>query len=174
MDTHIATRISQDEPAAPADLRVDMTEDERAGPGRLEAIWIKRAKRGVMDPAQVARMDANRGIKGNANRGGRRQVTIIEAETWSRLMNELGADIDPSSRRANFMVSGISLLNARGRILKVGSCRIELLGETKPCERMDEALPGLRAAMRPQWGGGAFGIVLDDGEVHVGDEVELI
>lgn len=142
--------------------------------GRLEAIWIKRAKRGVMDPAPSARLDANRGIAGNANRGGRRQVTVIEAETWSRLMSELGASIDPSARRANLMVSGVSLLKAGGRVLQVGAVRIELMGETRPCERMDEALPGLRDAMRADWGGGAFGVVIDDGEIHVGDPVMLL
>lgn len=141
---------------------------------RLEAIWIKRAKRGLMDPAADATLVANRGINGNANVGGRRQVTIITLETWQRLMSELDADIDPSSRRANLMVSGVDLENSRGRILKVGSCRLEVTGETKPCERMDEALPGLRAAMRPNWGGGAFAIVLDDGDIRVGDAVELL
>ena len=139
--------------------------------GKLEAIWIKRAKRGVMDPAQSAVLNANRGIAGNANRGGRRQVTIIEQETWRRLMNELDASIDPSARRANLMVSGIPLVQTRGRTLRIGACRLRVLGETKPCERMEEAVPGLRAVMYPAWRGGAFAEVLDDGAITVGDAV---
>lgn len=143
--------------------------------GTLEAIWIKRAKRGVMDPAESAVLNANKGIAGNANRvGNRRQVTIIEREVWQRLMTELGASIDPSARRANLMVSGVSLEKTRGKILRVGPCRIEIKGETTPCERMDEALPGLRAAMRPHWAGGVFGVILDDGEIRVGDTVEFV
>ena len=151
-----------------------MSEAGSAGDGRLEAIWIKRAKRGVMDPASRATLVADRGITGNANQGGRRQVTIIEQETWHRLMQQMRADVDPSARRANLMVSGVRLVGTRGRILRVGACRIEIMGETKPCERMDEALPGLRDAMRPEWGGGAFGIILDDGDIHVGDSVVLL
>lgn len=142
--------------------------------GRLEAIWTKRMKRGPMDERETATLVAGRGIENNANQGGKRQVTILEAERWARVEQELGASIDPSSRRANLLVSGVSLLGTRGRILKIGSCRIRLLGETRPCERMDEAHGGMKNALAPEWGGGAFGEILDDGEIAVGDPVTWI
>lgn len=47
----------------------------------------------------------------------------------------------------------------------------EVRDETAPCNLMDEMHPGLKDALRPDWGGGAFGYVLDDGEIAVGDEV---
>lgn len=128
-------------------------------------------KRGPMDPATHARLATGRGIEGNANQNGKRQVTIIERDIWDSLMRELGARLDPSSRRANLMVSGVSLAGMRARVLHVGACRIRIYGETKPCERMDEALPGLQSAMRRDWRGGAFGEVMDDGEIAVGDAV---
>jgi MOSC domain-containing protein YiiM len=139
--------------------------------GRLEAIWIKRAHRGPMDSVEAAELVAGRGLAGNADQGRRRQVTIIEQEVWDRLMRELGAAVPPNARRANLMISGLGLEGERDRILHVGACRIRVLGETRPCERMDEALLGLREAMKAGWGGGSFGEVLDDGRIALGAEV---
>lgn len=140
--------------------------------GLVEQIWIKRSKRGVMDPVAHAALRKNRGLVGNANQGGRRQVTILEYERWQEHLAALDATIDPSRRRANILVRGLSLRDSRNQVLQIGSVRFRIAGETKPCERMDEALPGLQAVMRASWGGGAFAIVLDDGEISVGDEVK--
>src|SRR5919202_1521409 len=62
----------------------------RSAAGTLEAIWIKRFRRGPMDPAPTARLVAGRGIVGNANQGGKRQVTIIAREAWEAVTRELG------------------------------------------------------------------------------------
>lgn len=145
----------------------------KSGPGRLEAIWIKRAKRGPMDPTDRATLVADQGLVGNANQGGTRQVTIIEQEVFDRLQKTLSSSVQPIMRRANLMVSGIRLQDSRFHTLRVGSCVIELRGETRPCEQMDEAHMGLRDALGPEWGGGAFGRVIQGGEIQVGDVVWL-
>jgi MOSC domain-containing protein YiiM len=142
--------------------------------GELAAIWIKRAKGGKMDPAQSATLVARRGLVGNADQGRRRQVTLIEEEVWRSLMERLDADVHPSSRRANLMLRGIRLPDTRGRVLRIGACRVRIGGHLTPCHLMDEVLPGLQAEMRPNWGGGAFAEVLDDGEIRIGDPVEWL
>jgi MOSC domain-containing protein YiiM len=141
---------------------------------RLEQIWIKRVRRGPMDPADRARLVAGRGIVGNANQRGRRQVTIVSNKHWEQATAPLGDTPDPRLRRANLLVSDIDFVDARGKILKIGSVRIRIYGETRPCEQMEEAMAGLQQAMSIPWGGGAFGEVLDDGEIAVGDLVELV
>lgn len=142
--------------------------------GRLEAIWVKRVRRGPMDAVDSVELIEDRGLVGNANQGGRRQVTIIEREVWQQLMSDFNAALPPETRRANLMVSGIRLEQSRGFILRIGNCRLELLGEVKPCERMEEALPGLQQAMYADWRGGAFGRVLKGGRIAVGDPVMLM
>lgn len=139
--------------------------------GSLEAIWIKRAHRGEMDRVAAATLVSGRGIAGNADQGRRRQVTIIQQEAWDEMMLDLRAAVPPKARRANLLVSGLTLAQSRDRVLRVGSCRLRIGGETRPCERMDEALPGLRARMAVDWGGGVFAQVLEGGEISVGDEV---
>ncbi|HJQ19317.1 MAG TPA: MOSC domain-containing protein [Gemmatimonadaceae bacterium] len=139
--------------------------------GRLDAIWLKRAHRGPMDAVTEANAVAGQGLAGNVDRSRRRQITLIEREVWDRVTRALGKDVSPSARRANLMVSGISLANTRGRTLRIGGIRLAIGGETTPCERMDEASQGLRALLRPNWGGGAFAQVLDDGIITIGDTV---
>ncbi len=139
--------------------------------GRVLAIWIKRFRKGPMDPVAAAAARRDLGLVGNANQGGRRQVTVISREALDAAARELGRPLDPSVRRANVLVEGIDLRESRGRVLRLGKLRLEVGGETRPCERMEAAVPGLRAALEPDWRAGVYGVVLEDAELRVGDPV---
>ena len=122
-----------------------------------------------MDARQTAELVAGDGIVDDANRGGKRQVTLISRERWDGLERELAATIDPKARRANVLLSGIDIEECRDRVLRIGGCRLLVQGETRPCERMDEAHAGLQEAMRSRWGGGSWAEILHGGPISVGD-----
>lgn len=125
-----------------------------------------------MDPRDAAILVASRGLAGNANQGGRRQVTLIEENAWADALAELGTALDPATRRANLMISGLSLEDSRGRVLRIGGCRLRIWSECTPCYQMDEAYTGLKKALKPHWRAGACAEVLEGGAIRVGDEVE--
>jgi MOSC domain-containing protein YiiM len=139
---------------------------------RVEEMWIKPVRKAPMEPAESATFVTDAGIVGCANQGGTRQVTVIEKEVFERIRTTL-PDVEPIMRRANVMVSGIRLQNTREQVLTLGGVRLLIKGETRPCERMDAQCQGLTSALVPEWKGGVYGIVLDDGEVSVGDDVTM-
>lgn len=142
--------------------------------GTIVAIWIKRFSRGPMDPVASAQLVAGRGIVGNANQGGKRQVTLIDEAAWGAATDVVGAEVDPSKRRANVMLRGLDLERSNGLFLRLGECLVRVYNETRPCERMDEAHPGLRDALRPHWRGGAFAEIVHGGIIRVGEEAEWV
>lgn len=141
--------------------------------GTVLNLWVKRAHRGPMDKCERFALLEDKGVDGSADQGGYRQVSIISREVFEEVSAELGVEVDPAVRRANVLVEGVDLSDPRGRVLCLGETRIHIRGETKPCERMDEAVPGLQAALRDGWRGGCFGRVVSGGEVKVGDAAWL-
>jgi MOSC domain-containing protein YiiM len=142
------------------------------GSGRLEAIFRKRMRRGPMDSLESGELVPGDGLVGNADLRTKRQVTLIEAELWQRVRDELGVpDLDPRLRRANLLVRGVPLAQSRGRVLRVGPARLLIHGETRPCTLMEDGHPGLQAALDPEWRGGVYAEVLEGGPIAVGDPV---
>lgn len=139
--------------------------------GKLEKIYLKRGKFAPIDEVDMAKIYKNKGIQGNLEQNGLRQITIMEKEVWAELMENYNQNLPPQTRRANLLVSDICLKNSRKKILMIGNCEIEIFGETKPCERMDKAIFGLQQSMYENWRGGAFGKAVTSATIHVGDKV---
>jgi MOSC domain-containing protein YiiM len=142
--------------------------------GEVLRLWLKRFKRGPMDPVLFAEAVAGRGLVGNKDQGGKRQVTIVDEARWNEACAELGTLVDPAARRANVLLRGIELEGMRGKRLRIGGCVIRIYNETRPCERMDEAQDGLRAALGPHWRAGAYGEVVAGGIIRLGDRAEWL
>ncbi len=107
-------------------------------------------------------------------KSGRRQVSLLEAESWAMALAELGADVPWQERRANLLIEGLRLPREPGRIIAIGpDLRIETTCECDPCSRMEEIVPGLKAALLPDWRGGVLGRVIADGDIAIGDEVRI-
>ncbi len=142
---------------------------------QLLGIAIREKKRAEMQLLQSAEVSLERGIA-NDFRGkpGKRQVTVLTHEGWQTACAEAAVELPWRERRANLLIAGLDLEGRAGAVIKIGSVKLLITRETDPCQRMEEAQPGLTAAMAKQWRGGVCCQVLESGQIAVGDEVELI
>jgi MOSC domain-containing protein YiiM len=152
--------------------------------GRLGGIARHGRPRGPIETLGRVAVTCDEGLHGDfrgavrPGKSGRRQVSLIEADAWTAAMADLGLTLDNAppwhARRANLLIEGIRLPREPGAVIAIGATlRIEVSQECDPCSRMEEILPGLKAALTPDWRGGVLGKVLDDGEIAIGDEVRI-
>ena len=169
-----------------------------ARPGRLDAIWLRPARGAPMLAASRAEAVAGQGLAGDrAARarpagtppaaGGRRQVTLIQAEhlpVIAALAGLPAGAVGAGLLRRNLLVSGLNLLAARSLfkdaplLLQLGddaarSVLLEITGPCEPCSQMAAALgPGGYNAMRGH--GGVTARVLRGGWLTVGAAIHCI
>lgn len=142
-----------------------------------EVIGIARHDRpgGSMETLERAAVDLHRGIDGD--RGGlmtNRKVSVLFDHQWRAALAEIGAEEQPwTVRRANLLVRGVENPRRAGARLRVGEALLEVSMECDPCERMDAQIPGLQAALTPDWRGGVCCRVIEGGEVAVGAAAAL-
>lgn len=152
--------------------------------GRLGGIARHERSRSAIETLQRVSVTRASGVAGDKSGvirpggKGRRQISLIEAESWDAALADLPAGPDAALswhvRRANLLVQGIRLPREAGKIIAIGeSLRIEVTCECDPCSRMDKIFPGLKAALLPDWRGGVLGRVLTDGDIAIGDVVRI-
>ena len=132
-----------------------------------------------MDVVERAEVTLDGGIHGDF-RGGmkgrphKRQVTLIELGDWEAATAAVGRSIAWQERRSNLLVGGFDLPQTPGVLLRVGrDVILEITRDTEPCERMEALAPGLKAALMPDWRGGACTMVRRGGTIAVGDEIGI-
>jgi len=115
----------------------------------------------------AARITKAQGVGSDARgKPGPRQVTVLTRAGWEAACAEIGIGYLPwTMRRANLLVDGIELKGKVGYDLQVGDAVLAITGETRPCERMSQAQPGLRAALEHDWRGGVTCRVVRSGNV---------
>ena len=143
--------------------------------GRLEAIAIAPKKRGVMQETMCAEVTVPKGITGDA-RGHfpGRQVTLLFQHYWQAACADLGKALPWTTRRANLLVSGMDVPADVGAKLAIGEVVLQVTEETAPCNLMEKAEAGLKAALKPGWRGGVCCKVLSGGTITTGDSVRRV
>ncbi len=146
-------------------------------PIMLSGIAIRRAPKAVPDKLDHSKVTIAQGLVGNY-RGiqksrRKRQVTLVHADDWAIACAEAGAIIDWSERRCDLLVEGNALTQEVGAHIRIGTCVIEITGECDPCIRMDALHPGLQNALRPAWRGGRLARVIEEGDIKLGDHIEI-
>lgn len=144
--------------------------------GRLDWIGKRPEKKSPLVPCATARITLENGLQDDhySRKGGKRQVTLIQAEHLQTIGTILGRNpIDPGLTRRNLVVSGINLLSLMKQQMQIGAeVILEITGNCHPCSRMEENLgDGGYAAMRGH--GGVTARVICGGTIQQGDPVRI-
>ncbi len=153
--------------------------------GRLEAIYLRPGRDEAAVSVASAFALAERGLQGDrsaakpASRpgGGKRQVTLIQAEHVPLIGLWSERDVDPIELRRNLVVSGVNLLAQHSLFadqplqVRIGpDVLIVVTGPCDPCSKM-EALLGLGGYNAMRGHGGTTARVIHGGTLSVGDAV---
>jgi MOSC domain-containing protein YiiM len=110
-------------------------------------------------------------LAGSASCNPNRGVTFLSSRQWQTVMRKLGADLPWHTRRANVLIDADALGELRGRRIQIGQAEFEIVGETRPCELMDQFQQGLKDALKPDCRAGVHGRVTKPGLIRLGDAV---
>lgn len=142
--------------------------------GKVKWIGIRAERRGKMEAIDAIQVDVEAGLSGDhySKNGGKRQVTLIQAEHIEAVEKMLDRVVAPGDLRRNIVISGVNLLAFTDRRFAVGEVVLEMTGHCYPCSRLEENIgPGGYNAMRGH--GGITAQVIKGGMLKVGDEVRL-
>ena len=145
--------------------------------GKLEWIGLRSSSTNKINEVAIAELLQGHGLVGDKAgqiSGGKRQVTLIQAEYLPVIAAFIKEDtIHPHVLRRNIVVSGINLGILNGCKLKINQAVLEVTGNCAPCAKMEIALgKGGYNAMRNH--GGVNAKVLKGGVIKTGDTVQIL
>jgi hypothetical protein len=148
--------------------------------GRLEAIHIAAEAKAPVFPLETARLLTGRGIEGDryTTFGGTfsdwprdHELTLIEAEAIEAVAVEYNLTFAPGETRRNLTTRGIRLNPLVGKRFRVGGVLCEGTRLCEPCAHL-ERITGRGGLARLFVGRcGLRALILEDGEIHVGDAI---
>ncbi|MBX9989866.1 MOSC domain-containing protein [Phreatobacter oligotrophus] len=163
---------------------------------RVISVSLDRRHRFSKQTVERIRLIAGEGVEGDAHRGvtvkhrsrarfnptlpNLRQVHLIHAELFDELAGK-GFTVKPGELGENVTTRDIDLLGLpTGARLAIGGALIELTGLRNPCIQMDRFQDGLMQATldRDAEGNlirkaGVMGIVLEGGDIAIGDAIAV-
>ncbi len=144
--------------------------------GKIEWIGLRNKTNKDILQVKTAELLLDHGLVGDKSAqkpGGKRQVTLIQAEYFAVMESLLHKkEILPETLRRNIVVSGVNLSILLRHNLKINDVVLEITGNCAPCKKMEETLGyGGFNAMRNH--GGVNAMVRKGGIINVGDEVEV-
>ena len=142
--------------------------------GKVKAIAHRAVDGDTMMEITSCNVLPGRGLDTENRRPGKREITLVSAESWAEVCREMGRQIPWWTRRANLLIEGIDLAATIGQRIRIGPVEIHIHGETKPCKLMDAQVQGLTRVMVPNVRGGIHGQVLTGGTIRVGDSVSVV
>jgi MOSC domain-containing protein YiiM len=144
--------------------------------GKIEFISIRPERKILPSILKNVKISVEKGLEGDHYKGSsrKRQVTLIQAEHLQTVASILKKDkIDPLLTRRNIVVSGINLIALKNMKFQIGNDVIlEMTGACHPCSQMETNFgEGGYNAMRGH--GGITAMVIQGGEVKIGDSIQL-
>jgi len=145
--------------------------------GKVEWIGVRSYQGADIDQKTAVNAVADHGLDGDKagqRPGGKRQVTLIQAEYIDVIRSLLpNSEIDFVALRRNIAISGINLNALKGCTIRLGQATLEITGFCHPCAKLEAQLgEGVFNAMRGH--GGLTAKVINGGLIQVDDELEVL
>lgn len=131
-------------------------------------------KKGVRKTrVEKAKAIKNFGLEGDAHAGKwHRQISLLANESIKK-MEDFGLKLNPGDFAENITTEGLDLLSLPiGKRLKIGKALLEVTQKGKECHIGCEIRNIVGDCIMPREG--IFARVLEEGEIKIGDEIEVL